>query len=102
VSPHTLSPVSLGVCRLQLVPIESLAARRTWEGGALCQRKTNSNVDLNRNWPFAWQQAVGGGSAANRGQQTVGCAWEEGVASSLATHVCLLCEVQALSTHKLG
>lgn len=43
----------------QIVPIESIDGRRLVEGGSLCLRKTaDTNVDLNRNWPFAWQKAV--------------------------------------------
>jgi hypothetical protein len=44
---------------LQIVPIESLEGRRLVEAGNMCMRKTaDTNVDLNRNWPFAWQKAV--------------------------------------------
>ena len=44
---------------IEIVPIESLDGRRRVEGGDLCLRKTpDTGVDLNRNWPFAWQRAV--------------------------------------------
>ena len=32
--------------------------RELWEKGDLCRRKTASDVDLNRNYDFAWQQQV--------------------------------------------
>eukprot|EP00879_Flechtneria_rotunda_P014330 GHRR01014970.1.p1 GENE.GHRR01014970.1~~GHRR01014970.1.p1 ORF type:complete len:592 (+),score=216.05 GHRR01014970.1:1670-3445(+) len=41
---------------IQIIPIEALDSRRQVEAGSLCVRKTSNNVDLNRNWPFAWKQ----------------------------------------------
>ncbi|KAI8467492.1 MAG: hypothetical protein J3K34DRAFT_35836 [Monoraphidium minutum] len=42
---------------IQIIPILSLEGRRSVEAGQLCMRKTaETNVDLNRNWPFAWQK----------------------------------------------
>ncbi|WIA13569.1 hypothetical protein OEZ85_007136 [Tetradesmus obliquus] len=46
----------LAKVEVQIVPIESLDSRRQVEEGKLCVRKTARNVDLNRNWPFAWQK----------------------------------------------
>jgi hypothetical protein len=44
---------------LQMLPVENMDGRTAFEGGDLCRRKTAaSNVDLNRNWPFAWQRLV--------------------------------------------
>ncbi|GBF92370.1 hypothetical protein Rsub_05572 [Raphidocelis subcapitata] len=46
----------LSAMTVQIVPIESLEGRRQVEAGDLCLRRTaGSEVDLNRNWPFAWQ-----------------------------------------------
>uniref|UniRef100_A0A7S0WFA8 Peptidase M14 domain-containing protein n=1 Tax=Chlamydomonas leiostraca TaxID=1034604 RepID=A0A7S0WFA8_9CHLO len=44
--------------RLQLyvLPIENPDGRVLLEGGELCRRKTRTGVDLNRNWPYAWQK----------------------------------------------
>ncbi|KAF8060049.1 Carboxypeptidase B [Scenedesmus sp. PABB004] len=46
----------LGVLEVGIIPIEALDSRRQVEEGALCVRKTARNVDLNRNWPFAWRR----------------------------------------------
>ncbi|GAX73946.1 hypothetical protein CEUSTIGMA_g1396.t1 [Chlamydomonas eustigma] len=39
---------------LKVLPLENVDGRVLWEGGDLCRRKTASDVDLNRNWDFAW------------------------------------------------
>ena len=43
----------------EVLPIENMDGRTLWEGGELCQRKTHSQVDLNRNYDFAWKKLVG-------------------------------------------
>ena len=45
-------------CWLQIVPVENIQGRKAVEQGNLCLRKTSGGVDLNRNWPVAWQQEV--------------------------------------------
>lgn len=57
--PPILPPLLLLCCRPQLFPCENIDGRQLWEAGDLCRRKTASNVDLNRNWPFAWVNQVG-------------------------------------------
>ena len=44
----------------QLFPLQNVDGRALFEAGELCRRKTAAGVDLNRNWPYAWQ---GGASA---------------------------------------
>lgn len=44
----------------QVLPIENMDGRALLEQGELCRRKTASNVDLNRNYPFAWKGHVSG------------------------------------------
>ena len=43
----------------QMLPIENVDGRELWEQGDLCRRKSASEVDLNRNYDFAWQLQVG-------------------------------------------
>lgn len=44
---------------MQMLPVENLEGRQMWDTGDLCRRKTPTNVDLNRNYPFAWKNEVG-------------------------------------------
>jgi len=81
----------LGSMTIQIVPIESLEGRRMVEGGAMCMRKTaDTDVDLNRNWPFAWQKAVG---ARRCDEQGLGCFAAATIGCSLSPqlgHTCFL------------
>ena len=53
---HSKSPAY--VC--QILPVENMDGRELWEQGDLCRRKSASEVDLNRNYDFAWQLQVRG------------------------------------------
>jgi hypothetical protein len=56
---HDWTRALLANLTIEIVPIESVGARRLVEGGELCVRKAaGSGVDLNRNWPFAWRADV--------------------------------------------
>lgn len=46
----------LKTCVFKIIPVANMEGREAVEQGNLCLRATPSGVDLNRNWPVAWQQ----------------------------------------------